>query len=143
MRYVLLTLLLCSASLLSCNKEDIRASKRIDFQYFRLTVPDDWNTFSLQSYDSQVGGITNGTDTLYYDYGWYSYNFKDQTAATHNRTTTLIDGRSSLIVQPKNRGKGIIGVFIEVDSLTKLSLYGNNIKSEATVLNIFKSIDVD
>lgn len=52
--------------------------RTIDFGQSSLEVPDKWRQFSQQGYDSKTGGITNGRDTLLYDYSWYSYDFKNE-----------------------------------------------------------------
>ena len=103
-------------------------------------MPPTWNSFSSQGYDSKVGGITNGRDTLLYDYGWYSYNFRQETTATHNRTTLSVDGRQGLLVQPKRTGEGIVGLYVEVDGQNKFNLYGRNITDEITATNIMRSV---
>lgn len=139
MKHSLLFILLISLLLFSCGKQG-EDTKTIDFGEFTMEVPEDWQSFSRQGYDSKVGGITNGKDELVYDYGWYSYDFKHQTLDTHSRTTTTIDGKPALIVQPKERGEGIIGIFIEVDEQLKFNLYGEDIRDEKTVLEIFHSL---
>ena len=123
----------------SCEKEaeDIKV---LDFEHFSIEVPEDWQSFSEQGYDSKVGGVTNGRDKLIYDYGMYSYDFINQTSDTHIRTNTIIDGRPALIVQPKKKGEGIIGVYVEVDNQMKFNLYGENIEENAVVLKIFDSL---
>lgn len=45
-----------------------------------------------------------------------------------------------MIVQSKEKGVGVIGVFIEVGEQNKFHMYGQNIKDEATVLKIFNSV---
>lgn len=129
---------LLSLLLFSCKKEKL--IKTLDFEQFTVNVPDNWKSFTKQGYDSKTGEISNGRDKLNYDYGWYSYNFKNETTATHTRMATIIDGKNALIVKPKEKGKGVIGVFIQVDDHYKLSIAGKDIKNEATVLKIFQSV---
>ena len=131
-------LLMICFSLLSC-EDEFENSDTVDFGGFQVEVPSSWKTFTDVGYDSQVGGLTNGKDTLSYDYGWYSYNFSAETTETHNRTETQIDGREALIVQPRKKGKGLIGMFVQVDSLNRFSISGRS-KDEKTVLRIFKSV---
>jgi len=124
--------------LFSCAKDKL--SKTLDFQQFTIEVPANWDSYSKPGIDSKVGGIKNGKNKLEYDYGWYSYAFKNETTATHTRTSTTIDRRPALIVQPITKGQGVIGVYIQVDSQNKFSLSGKDIKNEDTVLKIFKSV---
>ncbi|PVY38380.1 hypothetical protein [Pontibacter virosus] len=129
---------LLSLLLLSCEKDKL--SETLDFKDFTIEAPSNWESFTSQGYDSKTGGITNGKDELTYDYGWYAYDFKNETTATHTRTSTTIDGRPALIVKPIEKGKGVIGVFIQVDSQNKFNLSGLDIKDEDTVLKIFESV---
>lgn len=138
MKIQLRLMLFLTLILVSCEKEEL--SKTLDFQQFTIEVPANWESYSLQGFDSKVGGIKNNKDTLKYDYGWYSYDFKKETTGTHFRFSTTIDGKPALIVRPIQKGKGVIGVFIQVDSQNKFSLSGQNIKDEDTVLKIFESI---
>jgi hypothetical protein len=127
-----------SLLLFSCEKDKL--SKTLDFEQFTIEVPSNWKSFSSQGYDSKTGGITNGKAKLTYDYGFYSYDFKNETAATHTRNATTINGKPALIVKPLEKGKGIIGVFIQVDSQNKFSLSGQDHKNEDTVIKIFESV---
>ena len=125
--------------LFSCQKDELE-NKVLTFEKFRVAVPVTWNSFSNQGYDSEVGMLSNGKDELVFDYGWFAYNFNNETAATHTRTTTTIAGKPALIVQPKEKGKGLTGIYIMVDDQNKLTLYGQDIMDESTVLNIFTSV---
>ena len=124
--------------LFACKKDEL--SKTLDFQQFSIKVPANWESYSLQGFDSKVGGIKNRVDKLEYDYGWYSYDFKKETNDTHTRVSTIIDGKPALIIKPKNKGKGIIGLFIQVDGTTKFSFFGKDIKNEDTAIKIFESV---
>jgi hypothetical protein len=129
---------LFSLLLLSCEKDKL--SETLDFGQFTLDVPAHWKSFTSQGYDSKTGGITNGKDELTYDYGWYAYDFKNETSATHTRTSITIDGNPALLVRPIEKGKGTIGVFIQVDSQNKFNLSGQDIQDEDTVIKIFESV---
>src|SRR5690606_31134531 len=125
--------------LLSCMDETPKI-QTLDFEEFSIEVPADWDSFKLQGYDSKVGGISNGKMVLTYDYGRYSNDFQNETVETCHRTVTTIDGKPELIVQPINKGTGIIGVYIEVSGPMRFSLMGRDIKDEEKVLRIFQSI---
>ena len=120
--------------------DDSPKTKTLDFEDFSIEVPADWESFKLQGYDSKVGGITNGKIVLTYDYGWYSNDFQNETAESHHRTVTMIDGKPAIIVQPINKGTGIIGVYIEVGGPMRFNLMGRDIKDEEKVIKIFQSI---
>ena len=130
-------LIFCLA-LSGCEDEFING-ENVDFEVFQMEIPSNWKSFTGVGYDSRVGGITNGKDTLRYDYGWCFYNFNNETPATHIRTETAIDGKEALIVQPRERGRGLIGMFVQLDSMNSLSIYGRS-KKEKTVLRMFETI---
>lgn len=115
-------------------------SKRLDFGKFILTVPETWRSFSAQGYDSMVGGVTDGRDTLRYDYGWYSYDFRNETTATHRRHGLKIGTRDALLVQPLQPNRGLLGLFVRVDDRNRLTLYGRDLRDEETALGICRSV---
>lgn len=133
---VFLFLLAC----VGCQNSDSTEPKSFDFGKFTLTVPGTWRSFSAQGYDSMVGGVTNGRDTLRYDYGWYSYDFRAETAATHRRTGLKIGNRDALLVQPLQAGRGGLGVFVRVDDRNRFTLYGRDLRDEETALAICRSV---
>lgn len=112
----------------------------INFNGFTLKAPSNWYGFKLQGIDSQVGGVTNTVDTLYYDFGWYSDDFSNLPATLYTKTSVKINGKTALIVKPKQSGQGIIGMYIKLDGDDKFNLYGVT-KNEEDVLHIFKSVN--
>jgi hypothetical protein len=139
MKKPFLLIFLLPLLLFNCVNGELRF-KTLDFEEFSLRGPVDWKSFSSQGYDSKVGGITNGKEELVFDYGWYSYDFKNETTATHRRIHTTIDSKTALIVLPINTGEGIVGLFINVDDKTKFNLWGRDIKNEDVVKKIFESV---
>lgn len=123
-----------------CEDNASPPTRMLDLKTFRVETPDTWKAIPGQGYDSQVGRLTNGSDVLEYDYGWYSYRLQKETSATHLRTVITIDGRSALIVRPKKTGKGVIGLYVEVNDQNRLSMTGRDIRDEATIIRIFESV---
>ncbi|SDF50389.1 hypothetical protein SAMN04487996_11124 [Dyadobacter soli] len=122
----------------SCKKDQ---PTPVIFEDFSFVAPASWKRFEGVGYDSKVGGITNGRDTLRYDIGMFSYRFTKETEATHYRTESLRNGYKALTVRPKVRGKGLIGLYIEVDAFRKLSIYGQS-NDEAEVMEILGSVTI-
>lgn len=136
----LLILLLVFANV-SCKEGFLSSNETITFDDFSLVAPSDWHPFKLQGYDSKVGGISNGKDELTYSVGWFSYNFKDLTGATHIITNTIVDGRKAVIVRPKQKGNGVIGLYVQLDTLTRLTIYGTS-RKEKEILRIIESVKI-
>lgn len=140
MRRVVLSCILLILLQISCKDDIAPVVQVLDLNTFRVEVPDTWKDVPGQGYDSQVGQLTNGIDVLNYDYGWYSYTLRNETSATHFRTATTIDGHPALIVRPKKTGKGIIGLYVEINGENGLNLIGRDIHDEETIIRIFQSV---
>ncbi|SEJ01957.1 hypothetical protein SAMN05216327_105308 [Dyadobacter sp. SG02] len=125
-------------AVLACKKDQ---PTPMAFDDFSFVAPSSWKKFEAQGYDSKVGGITNGRDTLRYDMGMYSYSFTNETAATHHRTELMQNGYKTLTVWPKKTGQGLMGIYIKVDDFRKLSIYGRS-KDEDVVLEILASVKI-
>lgn len=124
--------------LIRCKKEKL--DKTLDFGQFTIDVPANWTSFTSQGYDSKTGGIRNGQDELTYDYGWYSYDFRNETTSTHTRLTTTIHGKPALVVRPLTKGKGVVGAYVQVDSQYRFSMVGHDVTDEEIVMKIFRSV---
>jgi hypothetical protein len=111
----------------------------LDFDSFKLKTPGNWYKFKLQGIDSYVGGITNGRDSLLFDYGWYSPQVGDEDPTTHLFARDTVNGLTADIVVPAKERFGYIGMFVKVDRQNKFSIMGRNVSSTDTVLAIFKS----
>lgn len=129
-------------TLLSCEKEGDDA-KTFDFVQFKIEAPENWfSSTNTGGHGTKAGTITDGRIELIYTYYWgdYSWEFNNLPKETYTFTNTTIDGKPAVIVQSKEKGVGVIGVFIEVGEQNKFHMYGQNIKDEATVLKIFNSV---
>jgi hypothetical protein len=108
---------------------------------FTIETPRSYRYIRRKGYDSYIGEITNLTDTLYFDYGMYSYNFGDETPMEHIFTDQTIYGKKATLVRPKKAGKGLTGVYFKnVASNNHLVISGYDLKDEQTALSMFKSI---
>lgn len=126
--------------LFGCRDEVPARWQTLDCQTFTVQAPPRWRHVARVGYDSRVGELTNGKVTLRYDYGRYSYPFGRETATTHRRTNLTLDGRPAFIVEPKQRGKGVIGLYVTVDAGLRLSIYGTNIPDHQLIRQLFSSV---
>lgn len=97
--------------LLSCESDggfDPDSEQRIDFEKFTLVAPLDWSRFYPQGTDGFFGGLTNNRDTLYFDYGVFSFSSIDD-INENNETISFkklkVGGHSSKIVLEKREGE--------------------------------------
>ncbi|MBI3135403.1 MAG: hypothetical protein HYZ14_12075 [Bacteroidetes bacterium] len=132
-----ITLLIICCSSLTTDRE----YKTIDFKAFQLTTPGNWNEFQFQGIDSYVGGITNGDDSLIFDYGQYSYDFVHESPDQYYFSTDTVNGKKAKTLRPKIPGEGMLGIYIEsAYNGNHFSLAGSQIKEEEPVLAIFRTI---
>jgi len=115
--------------------------RSIDFEAFTIHVPAGWYSIKQQGIDSYVGALTNGKDTLFFDYGWYSYDFRYENVETQLFTIDTINGKKATLTKPNIPGKGNIGMYIaNAYRDNHFNLIGKNIVDEQTVFRIFKSV---
>jgi Cytochrome c len=112
----------------------------LDFGSFNLKTPSDWTEIEQKGIDSYVGGLTNGKDTLSFDYGWYSPDIGDEDPKKHKFGQDTINGLIARLAIPITPGDGYIRMYIPVNTEDKFSISGHNIQSTDTILKIFKSI---
>ncbi len=129
--------MLCVFSFVSCigQKKDTTFS----FGAFSLRAPVSWKKMSLQGIDSRVGGLTNGIDTLTFDYGMWSYKpkRKDDDCKISYR---LQSGRIARYAKQRQNGKGLTAIYIRRGWHKKLCFEGSNLKNEKEALKIMRSI---
>lgn len=113
----------------------------LDFKAFKLKAPPDWTIFKEKGIDSYVGGLTNGKDSMWFDYGWYSAEIDEDESSKHLYGQDTINGLVGIIQIPKTDGQGSIRLSIpHVNDKDKFNLGGYNIKGTDTILKMFKSI---
>jgi hypothetical protein len=138
MKYPVMSIVI--AFLCSCKHKELNW-QTIDFGAFRLSAPSNWKKFTEKGIDSYVGGLTNGNDSLWFDFGWYSAEINDERAREHLYGQDTISGLIAIIQIPKIDGHGSIRMSIpHVNERDKFNLRGDNINETAMVLRIFKSV---
>lgn len=131
--------MIVSQLLISCTGQD--RPKTIDFGSFTIHAPAGWKKIVFQGIDSYVGGLTNGRDTLIFDYGWYSYDFGCEDVDTHLFKIDTINGKTATLIKPRISGNGTIGMYINnAYKDNHFNLVGSDIQNELTVFDIFKSV---
>ncbi len=128
--------------LASCKtKTDNNKLQKLDFGVFTLTTPNGWTIFKEQGVDSYVGGLTNGKDSLWFDYGWYSPEIENTEFKKHLYAKDTVNGLIAFIEIPKLDGKGSIRLSIpKVNDKDRFYLGGYNINGTDKILKIFKSL---
>jgi hypothetical protein len=143
MRYLLLLLLL-SACEYSSDKTyygragDAASWRRLDFGPFSVNAPGDWIQYSRQGIDSYVGGMSNGKDSLEFDYGPYSADVSPNDGMGKFAKVT-IDGFPAVIRIPYKGGEGTYMIYLDRNDGNRLSFNGD-ISDINTALKIYGSL---
>jgi len=133
-----LTHLFLSSLLLSCSGEN--EVKTLDFQSFTLEAPTSWDKFEIPGVDAYTGGLTNGSDTLVFEFGSEPYQFQDINKDSHKFSRDTVNGMDAVVVRPEQKGKGTIGLYLKnVRHGSDFALVGKNITEEEMIFKIFKS----
>jgi len=88
--------IITSFILLSCY-ENSQKTKLLNFGSFTIQAPKDWKKINSDSYDSNAGIIiTKNNDSIFYDYGPYSYSLEENVTIISRK-----DFNELLTVNPK------------------------------------------
>ncbi len=113
----------------------------LDFGSFKLKTPSGWTKVEKKGIDSYFGGLTNGKDTLWFDYGWYSVDLTGEETFAHRYAKDTVNGLTARIMIPDTAGRGYISMYIpKVTEKNKFTIWGDNIHETDTILKIYKSI---
>ena len=117
---------------------------RINLGPFSIDTPKSYKYVKRQGIDSYVGELCSKTDTLWFDYGWYSNNFsKYYGNPDYKIEYFLIDNRKSVLVLPKTQN-GIIGIYVQnVTKLDHLALGSSTIDNLDIKKKMLKSIRIN
>ncbi|MEQ8472216.1 MAG: hypothetical protein RIC35_13575 [Marinoscillum sp.] len=106
----------------------------IDLGRFSLQTPNKFKYVEQEGIDSFVGLITDGTDSLEFDFGWYS---NDLTSEDWRLTTQQVNGRKADIGYSTTFGTAVH--FPNLGNDNSLTFYAGTMPEE-TALEIFRTI---
>lgn len=138
MRLLLITILILLT--VSC-KTKTNGWQTLDFSAFKMQTPHGWQIVKEKSIDSYYGGLTNGKDSLWFDYGMYGVDLSGEDTIAHKYAKDTINGLYSQVTIPKEDGKGYISVHIpKVSGENQFTIWGKDIKETDTILKMYKSL---
>lgn len=113
----------------------------LDFGVFKLKAPQDWTIIKEQGIDSYIGGLTNGKDSLWFDYGQYTVDLGEAENFKHLFAKDTVNGFAATVMKPDTVGKGYTSIYVpRITKNDKLTIWGVNIQEQDVVLKMFKSI---
>lgn len=120
-------------------KKNIKLVQTIDFEDFQVKAPKNWKKLKMNGIDSYVGGLTDNTDTLHFDFGQWSNTLTDEFEKQLYAMDT-INGEIGYITKPKKKHKGLLGVYFGNIERQSFNLYAYNYKNEKTIISILQSL---
>lgn len=113
----------------------------LDFGVFQLTTPGDWESFKENGIDSYVGGLTNGADTLWFDYGWYSQEIGDYPDTNSLYALATINGLEAMLSVSKNGQAASVAMSIPaVTKKNRFFISGHRLSNPDAIITMFKTI---
>lgn len=124
----------------ACREEQLDYHK-LDLGVFQLITPGDWESFKENGIDSYVGGLTNGQDTLWFDYGWYSQQIGDYPDSNSLYAQATVNGLEAMFQISKN--KQAASVAMSIPAVTKKDRFfisGERLFNPEAVIAMLKTI---
>ncbi|WP_343745288.1 cytochrome c [Chitinophaga sp.] len=111
----------------------------IDYGPFKLKAPLEWKRVEFKGIDSYVGGLSNGKDTLSFDYGRYSPHVDLDSSGIYQED--IINGLPALIgiSGDQYNKKAAVEIYLR-NKQYRFFMSGFNLNDVPAVLQIFKSI---
>lgn len=108
---------------------------------FQLNTPKDFKYYQFRSPDNFIGEITNGKDTLFFEFGNNLSILGSKFTSTYFTSIDTINGYVANFILPKENGKGIFSLFFEdLPENNKLNISTNPSFDEKVLKEIFLSI---
>lgn len=125
--------------------EPIRADnwEELDVGSFRVMVPPGWEYIEGQGMDTIIGVITNGTQNLGFEYGWWAGSLDRWRGPDFDRTCLIIDGHAAIVISedsPTRQAVGIDVPFLPLSSRLTIAGVIETPEQKQVALGIFKSI---
>lgn len=118
-----------------------KTTQVLDFGEFKLRTPMGWRIIKKQSTDSYVGGLTNGTDSSWFDYGRYDVELSNNYGHWHRLSDDTVNGFPAVFSVPDPLQAGDVTMKIpELASGLRFTIWTSKVKDLSAVLGIYKSV---
>jgi hypothetical protein len=124
----------------SCNGKADNEQERGVKNKLSFELPEGWRKREGRGIDSDVGIITNGKDTVNYDYGWHSGKIDSEDTGRYLIRIERIGGLVSLIGMPKVYSDIPMAMYTQVSGKNKFRIEAKKVFDTAAVLEVFRSV---
>lgn len=113
----------------------------LDFGSFRLTTPSGWQKIPKRGIDSYVGALSNGIDTLWFEYGIYNENLDIDESYNTSCAKDTVNGYTATLIKCSAWGKASLGMqIIGIQKTHQFTIWGDHIHDENAIISIYKSL---
>lgn len=121
----------------SCYQQPSNRMK-LDYGPFTVKTPMGWRKVSGESIDSYHGGLTNGIDSVWFDYGRYGVAVQEL-GKEYLIASDTVNGLQAEILKSKIQGD-VFMVIPKVTETNMFTIWCHSTKEMDTILSIYKSI---
>jgi hypothetical protein len=133
------SILLLFSLFLACSRK-AKTKQILDFGAFKLTTPADWHIVKKQGTDSYVGGLTNGSDSCWFDYGRYDVELPNDSGYWYRLSEDTVNGFPAVFSVPDSLQRGEVTMKIpRLANGDRFTLSASRVQDLPTVLGICKS----
>jgi hypothetical protein len=113
----------------------------LDFGTFSLKTPTGWSIVKRQGTDSYFGGLTDGKDSLWFDYGRYDVDLIGDAGFWYRMARDTVNGFPAIFSLPDLLVHGDISMHVpKLTDGNRFTIWAAKVKDSATVLHIYKSV---
>lgn len=124
----------------SC-KEKNNDWQTLDFKVFKIKTPQGWKVLEEQGIDSYGGGLTDGKDTLWVDYGMYGSSIGDGETTVDKVARDTINGIYVLVALHESSSGGSVSLHIpKVSEKVQFTARSNKFIDTGTIFKMFKTL---
>jgi hypothetical protein len=113
----------------------------LDLGGFSVKTPDGWSIVKKQGVDSYFGGLTDGRDSIWFDYGLYEVDLDGDSVFWYRLALDTVNGFRVLFTLPDKCEKGQVAMKISMmPESRRFTIWASNVKDSATIIQIYKSV---
>ena len=132
-------ILVLLTSVFACTSR-VKTLRALDFGPFELGAPKDWRMLKKQGDHNYTGGLTNGADTCWIDYGRYNVEFPTDSGYRRWLTEDTVSGFRAIFSVPDSGQQGFVSMMIpSLSNGDRFVIWASKVKDRSTVLQIYKS----
>jgi hypothetical protein len=113
---------------------------KINAGQFLIEAPNDFLFTKLMGIDSKIGLLSNGHDTLFFEFGWHASDLSTQQCYSTTTTWENIGGRKFKMISSEMTGSFIGAYTNDLQDSFKFNIVCNKTEDQEKVRQIYRTI---